>query len=78
MHDYPDEKCRIILNNTVAAMDNDSVILIDEVVLPDKGAHPYSLDKDIVSQSKIASNGRRDLLKASYTQLYATHSMALH
>lgn len=49
MHDYPDDKCRTILQHTVAAMSADSVVLLDDVVLPDHGAHPYSLDKDTVS-----------------------------
>lgn len=48
MHDYPDDKCQLILSNTLAAMADDSVILVDDVVLPDRGAHSYSLDKDIV------------------------------
>jgi hypothetical protein len=47
MHDYTDEKCRVILRNIVAAMEPYSILLIDEVVIPDTGAHPYSTDKDI-------------------------------
>ena len=58
MHDYPDDKCRQILKNTVAAMDRESVILIDDVVLPEKGAHPHSLDKDIVMMVNFAAMER--------------------
>ena len=39
MHDYPDYKCAIILRQIMDVMDKDSVILIDEMVLPNKGAH---------------------------------------
>ena len=39
MHDYPDYKFAIILWPIMDVMDKDSVILIDEMVLPNKGAH---------------------------------------
>ncbi|KAL1602640.1 hypothetical protein SLS60_006057 [Paraconiothyrium brasiliense] len=38
LHDYLDEQYRKILRNTIAAMTEDSVLLIDEVVLPEFGA----------------------------------------
>ncbi|KAG8530312.1 uncharacterized protein KY384_004814 [Bacidia gigantensis] len=46
-HDYPDPKCVTILSNTMAAMDEQSVILIDEVILPNKGVHWYAAQMDI-------------------------------
>jgi demethylsterigmatocystin 6-O-methyltransferase len=39
LHDWPDEKCRSILKTIVNAMDDDSIILIDEMVLPDQGVN---------------------------------------
>ncbi len=39
MHDYSDEKCVLILRQIMKAMDKDSVILIDDRILPDQGAH---------------------------------------
>lgn len=39
LHDHPDDKCQIILKQTMSAMENDSVILIDEMALPDTGIH---------------------------------------
>lgn len=39
MHDWPDKEATFILQNTANAMSSDSRILIDEVVLPDTGAH---------------------------------------
>ncbi|KAJ5389685.1 S-adenosyl-L-methionine-dependent methyltransferase [Penicillium cataractarum] len=38
LHDWPDKECTKILQNTLDAMDADSRILIDDVVLPDTGA----------------------------------------
>jgi demethylsterigmatocystin 6-O-methyltransferase len=39
IHDYPEDKAILILKNTIAAMAPDSVILIDDIVLPDSGVH---------------------------------------
>ena len=58
MHDYPDEKCRRILRNTTSAMGPDSIILIDDVIIPNKGAHPYSTDKDIAMMVNFAAMER--------------------
>ncbi|CEJ55584.1 hypothetical protein PMG11_01835 [Penicillium brasilianum] len=38
IHDWPDKECTDILQNTADAMNADSRILIDDVVLPDTGA----------------------------------------
>lgn len=58
MHDYPDEKCRMILKNTSEAMGPDSVILIDDVIVPDEHAHPHSTDKDIAMMVNFAAMER--------------------
>ena len=60
MHDYPDDRCRIILEHTRAEMNDESVIFIDDVVLPEKGAHPHSLDKDIVMMVNFAAMERTE------------------
>ncbi|KAJ5721361.1 S-adenosyl-L-methionine-dependent methyltransferase [Penicillium malachiteum] len=39
MHDWPDKEAAVILGNISSVMSSDSRILIDEVVLPDTGAH---------------------------------------
>ena len=48
LHDYPDEKCVAILKNLAAAMDKDSRILIDEMVLPDTGVHWQATQLDLI------------------------------
>ncbi|KAI1738165.1 hypothetical protein F4680DRAFT_426303 [Xylaria scruposa] len=37
LHDWPTSKCREILENVKIAMTKDSVILIDEMVLSERG-----------------------------------------
>ena len=38
LHDWPDDKCKAILENVKSGMNQDSVLLIDEMVLPERGA----------------------------------------
>lgn len=47
MHDWPDKECTKILQSIVDAMDANSRILIDEVVLPDTGARWQATMADI-------------------------------
>jgi demethylsterigmatocystin 6-O-methyltransferase len=37
LHDWPDNECRVILRNIIDALAPDSVILIDDIVAPNKG-----------------------------------------
>lgn len=55
LHDWPDEKCRAILRNVIAAMGDDSAILIDEMVLPDKGVHWHTTQIDLTMMAALAS-----------------------
>ena len=58
IHDYPDDKSRIILKNTMAALDKDSVILIDDMVLPNKGVHWQAAQLDMQMMASLASMER--------------------
>lgn len=59
LHNYPDEKCRAILRNLVDAMDKaSSVILIDEMVLPNFGAPWQATQLDITMMSALAATER--------------------
>lgn len=82
MHDYPDEKCHRILRNTMAAMGSNSVILIDDMIVPNKGAHLHTTDRDIEMmvnfaavertqsqwESLFSSAGLRVLKSATYNE----------
>lgn len=58
MHDYPDDKCRVILRNTSKVMGPDSVMLIDDVIVPNEHAHPHATDKDIAMMVNFAAMER--------------------
>ncbi|KAH7310721.1 S-adenosyl-L-methionine-dependent methyltransferase [Stachybotrys elegans] len=51
LHDWPDHKVKEILQNIKAGMSEDSVILIDEMVLPDEGTpwRAAGLDMDMLA-----------------------------
>jgi len=58
LHDYPDEKCLAILENTVAAMGPNSFILIDDIIVPDQGAHPRTTEMDYIMMTTLAAMER--------------------
>lgn len=58
LHDYPDEKCRIILGHLKDAMGPDSAILIDDMVIPETDAHWHATQIDMVMMTVLASTER--------------------
>lgn len=58
MHDYPDDKAVVILQNIVAAMGPDSVMLVDDMVIPDRGAHWHATQVDMSMMVSLASMER--------------------
>ena len=60
MHDYPDDKCMLILQHIIRAMDKVSVILIDDIVLPDKGAHWRQTQLDLTVMATLAAMERTE------------------
>jgi len=55
LHNWPDEKAVEILKNTRAAMENDSRLLVDEMVVPDVGANSWTTSIDLVMLCAHAS-----------------------
>ena len=55
MHDYPDDKCIAILRNLIPVMDQESRILIDDMVLPDTGVHWQAAQLDLTMMAALAS-----------------------
>ncbi|KAL4787895.1 S-adenosyl-L-methionine-dependent methyltransferase [Aspergillus varians] len=55
IHDYPDEKCIVILKNIVSALGPDSTILIKDIVLPNFGIHWHVAQVDITMMTMLAS-----------------------
>lgn len=57
-HDYPDEKCLVILKNLIQVMAKNSRILIDEVVLPDQGVHWQAALMDLTMMAALGAKER--------------------
>ncbi|OTA90053.1 hypothetical protein M434DRAFT_78600 [Hypoxylon sp. CO27-5] len=60
LHDWPNHKCEEILQNIKAAMTEDSVILIDEMVLPERGAPWRATQLDIAMLTTLAAAERTE------------------
>jgi hypothetical protein len=60
LHDYPDEQCCKILQNTITAMTEDSVLLIDEIVIPEMGAAWRATQMDMTMLSTLAAKERSE------------------
>lgn len=58
MHDWPDNKCAIILEQIIKVMGTDSVILIDEMVIPNQGAHWRQTQLDLAMMAGLAAMER--------------------
>ena len=58
LHDYPDEKCKVILQLIREATGKDSVILIDEMIIPEQGTHWQAAQLDIAMMSSLSAMER--------------------
>ena len=58
LHDWPDHKCIEILRNTRSAMTKESVLLIDEMIIPATGAHWRAMQLDINMLTCLAAQER--------------------
>ncbi|ROT39597.1 S-adenosyl-L-methionine-dependent methyltransferase [Sodiomyces alkalinus F11] len=60
LHNHPDHKVRVLLGNIKSAMAPDSVILLDEMVLPETGVNSYAAAMDLTMMSAFASMERSE------------------
>ena len=61
LHDWPDAKCRIILQQLMAAMSADySLLLLNESVMPERNAPSWFAAADINMMSKMAGITRTE------------------
>ena len=60
MHNYPDSKCIELLKLTKAAMDPDSVILIDEMVIPSRNVNIQAAQADLTMMTCLAAMERSE------------------
>ena len=54
MHDYPDFKAVNILRNTRSAMSDESVIILDDMIIPNTDAHWRATQLDLTMMSTLA------------------------
>ncbi|KAF2730937.1 S-adenosyl-L-methionine-dependent methyltransferase [Polyplosphaeria fusca] len=69
MHDWPDAKSITILQHLVDAMAEDSLVLVDEMVLPDKGVPWQVMQMDI---SMMVTFGAMERTEAQWTHIFDT------
>jgi len=72
LHDWPDDKSRDILRHTKAAMGKDSVILVDEMVLPDTGVDSNVTSIDLTMMCAMASAERT---QSQWDELFASEGL---
>lgn len=67
--DWTDEYCGIILKNIKDAMGPNSMLFIDEMVIPTKGAHKIAMQLDIAMLANCISEERSE---ARWSELLKT------
>ncbi|OTB10666.1 hypothetical protein K445DRAFT_322790 [Daldinia sp. EC12] len=60
LRNWPDRYSRTILSHVREAMDKDSLLLIDEIVLPDRGAHRYETQLDLTMLAMLNAEARTE------------------
>ncbi|XXH00980.1 hypothetical protein Hte_007331 [Hypoxylon texense] len=60
LHDWPNDKCKEILKNIKAGMTEDSVLLVDEMVLSERGAPWRATQLDIAMITCLAAMERSE------------------
>lgn len=58
LHDWPAEACHTILSQLKDALASDSVILLDELVIKDEGAHWYGASFDLLMMANYGARER--------------------
>ena len=58
--DWPDARCLTILERIKAAVAPDSVLLVDEMVVPARNAHKIATQVDLTMLSNLAAEERSD------------------
>lgn len=60
MHDHADDKCLEILKNVVDAMTDESTLLLDEIVVPDRDASWYITQTDLAMMVQFSATERTE------------------
>lgn len=60
MHDHADQKCLEILKNIVDAMSQESILLLDEIVVPDENVDWFVTQTDLAMMVQFSSTERTE------------------
>ncbi|PQE26443.1 O-methyl transferase B protein [Rutstroemia sp. NJR-2017a BBW] len=74
LHDWPDHVARKILSHINAAMNKDSVLLIDEMVLPDVGVYSQVAAIDL---AMMCATGSTERTESQWKTLFAEEGLEL-
>lgn len=72
--DWPDEICKTILGHIREAMDDDSIFIIDDIVIPDRGAHRLETQLDMTMLAVLNGQARSE---ADWTELLEASGLKL-
>ncbi|QKX58549.1 uncharacterized protein TRUGW13939_05674 [Talaromyces rugulosus] len=78
LHNHPDYKVKQLLQNTKSAMTPDSVMLLDEMILPEEGVNSYAACMDLSMMAAFAGMERsesqwREILSSVGLKLVKTY-----
>lgn len=74
LHNQTNSNGRRLLTRIKAAMSPDSVLLVDELVLPEQGVDAYSASVDLIMMSAFAAMERSE---AQWRDLFASVGLSL-
>lgn len=79
LHNQPEREAKLLLTRTKDAMAADSVLIIDELVLAERGLDPYSATVDLTMMAATASMERttaqwRELLESVGLRLFKVYT----
>ena len=60
MHDYPDDTCIVILKQIMKAMEEHSVIFIDDMIIPNRKADWRATQLDLTMMGSLAAMERTE------------------
>ena len=67
LHNWPTDKCKIILEQLREALAPDSVILVDDVVVPSTGSHRYATN---MNRMMLTNLGVIERSEAQFAELF--------
>ncbi|PGG95911.1 hypothetical protein AJ79_09821 [Helicocarpus griseus UAMH5409] len=67
LHNWTTDKCKVILERLRDAMAPDSVILVDDIVIPPTGSHWYSTHMDLMM---LTNHGATERTEAQFADLF--------